>query len=341
MFHGTNHGRFVLTRALRRLTALAAGLFLLLHPGIKPNAESNDDLLHALSSPVIFSGDATTAFRDPAAIYSNGWFYLYFTLTRIEPGHIAFEYVAWSKSQDLKHWTSPVVFTPRDRRLNYSSPGDIVRFDGQWILCVQTYPRPHHEKYGNDDARIWIMRSADLEHWGRPELLRVKGPNVPFEKMGRIIDPFLLQDKDDPRIWWCFFKQNGVSRSWSRDLKRWTFAGSFNGGENVSVIVRGNQYVLFHSPDNGIGVKRSTDLTNWTDAGLLKLGQANWNWARGRITAGFVLDSREVPGVGKYLMFFHGSDYSEEDPRGGFDNFSTIGLAWSSELQTWAWPSAK
>ncbi len=323
------------------VTLPAACLALILLLGFQHDLGRGDSLLQALPSPLIFRGDSTTAYRDPAAIYSNGWFYLYFTLTRIDPDRQVFQYVAWSKSHDLQHWTPPVTFTPRDNRLNFSSPGDVVRFGGQWILCLQTYPRPHGERYGNDDARIWIMRSTDLEHWGSPELLRVKGPDVPIEKMGRMIDPFLLEDKDDPGKWWCFFKQHGVSRSWSRDLRNWTFAGSVSGGENVSVVVRGNQYVMFHSPENGIGVKRSSDLKNWQNSGLLTLGQKDWPWARGRITAGFVLDARRVAGVGKYLMFFHGSQYPEEDPRGGFDNFASIGLAWSGDLHTWNWPREK
>lgn len=332
----------VFTNPLRRIaTLLAACAALIFLLGFQPGPAAGDSLLQALSSPPNFRGDAATAYRDPAAIYSNGWFYLYFTLTRIESDRQVFQYVAWSKSNDLRHWTPPVTFTPRDNRLNYSSPGDIVRFGGEWILCLQTYPRPDGEKYGNAKARIWIMRSHDLEHWGAPELLRVKGPAVPIEKMGRMIDPFLLEDKDEPGKWWCFFKQHGVSRSWSRDLKNWTFAGSISGGENVSVVISGNQYVMFHSPENGIGVKRSSDLKSWHNAGLLKLGQKDWPWARGRITAGFVLDARQVPGVEKYLMFFHGSQYPEEDPRGGFDNFASIGLAWSSNLRTWDWPREK
>ena len=323
------------------ITSGAASLGLCLILGFQQGSEPKDSLLQSLQSPVIFRGDATTAYRDPAAIFSNGWFYLYFTLTRIESGGQVFQHVAWSKSTDLQHWTAPESFTPRDNLLNYSSPGDVVRFGNEWILCVQTYPRPHDEKYGNNDARIWIMRSTDLEHWGAPELLRVKGPDVPLEKMGRMIDPFLLQDKDDPGKWWCFFKQHGVSRSWSRDLKNWTFAGSTKGGENVSVVTSGNEYVMFHSPQNGIGVKRSLDLKHWKDIGLITLGQNDWPWARGRITAGFVLDAGQIAGVGKYLMFFHGSEYPEENPRGGFDNFASIGLAWSDDLRFWHWPGEK
>jgi hypothetical protein len=56
------------------------------------------------------------------------------------------------------------------------------------------------------------------------------------------------------------------------------------------------------------------------------------------LTAGFVLDLRKEPTVGKCLMFFHGSTYAEKDPRGGFDNFASLGLAWSDDLEHWQWP---
>ena len=138
--------------------------------------------------------------------------------------------------------------------------------------------------------------------WGAPELLRVKGSDVPVEQMGRMIDPFLFEDKDEPGKWWCLFKQNGVSRSWSRDLQHWTFVGSTSAGENASVIVEHGHDRSFHSPDNGIGVRRSSDLESWQDLGLLTLGQTDWPWARGRITAGFVVDARQVPGVRNYQV---------------------------------------
>lgn len=291
-----------------------------------------------IPSPIIFRGDATTAYRDPAVVYDHGWFHLYFSVMKIDPDKKVFARTAWSKSDDLVHWTQPVIFTPPDPNLNYGSPGDVIRFGNEWILCLQTYPRPNGERYGNKDSRVWIMRSNDLENWGPAELLRVKGPDVPPEKMGRMIDPFLIKDKDDPDKWWCFFKQNGIGLSWSRDLKTWTFEGNIPAGENPCVIVDGGEYVLYHSPGNGIGVKRSPDLKTWKNAGLLTLGQKGWPWAQGRLTAGFVLDLRGDPKVGKALLFFHGSDFPETDPRGGFDNFASLGLAWSDDLTNWHWP---
>ena len=294
--------------------------------------------LSEIPSPIIFRGNATTAFRDPAVIRHDGCFRLFFTLVRIEEDGQPYSYLAWSKSRALVQWSDPVLVTPRDRSLNYGSPGNIVRQDDDWVLCLQTYPRPGGEAYGNAASRIWTMRSRDLETWREPELLRVKGPDVSQEQMGRMIDPYLVADKDEPGKWWCFYKQNGVSMSWSRGLKTWTYAGRTPAGENACVIPDGGEYVLFHSPENGIGVKRSADLKAWRDEGVLTLGQHAWPWAQGRLTAGFVLDLRRDPAVGKALMFFHGSDFPEKDPRGGFDNFASIGLAWSNDLITWAWP---
>ena len=163
--------------------------------------------------------------------------------------------------------------------------------------------------------------------------MRVEGPNVPQEKMGRMIDPYLIEDKDEPGKWWCFYK---VGHAWSRDLKVWTHAGLSPMGENPCIIVDGDEYVMFLS--GGIIVKRSRDMKIWRDDGTLTLGLKNWPWAQGRLTAAFVLDLRKQSGVGKAVMFFHGSDYPESDKRGGFDNFASVGLAWSDDLKTWSWP---
>jgi hypothetical protein len=326
----------------RRLCAFALFLSLLLLvflPRLLAAAES-PSLTAALTSPVLFAGDAATAYRDPTAIYHQGMFHLYVTLVKIEAGK-PYSYVAWSRSTNLADWSAPKIFSPRDQNLNFGSPGNIIRFQNRWVLCLQTYPRPKGEKYGNENSRLWIRRSDDLENWDAPELLRVKGPDTPDEKMGRMIDPYLVEARDEPGKWWCFFKQNGASRAWSRDLANWTFVGRMPAGENVCVLRDGGEYIMFHSPANGIGVKRSADLQTWRDEPLLTLGQPEWPWARGRLTAGFVLDLRREPGIGKALMLFHASTYPENDPRGGFDNFASLGLAWSSDLQHWSWPGEK
>ena len=322
---------------MKRLIS-ASILLLLVCFGI--NAQNVD--LEKLKSPILLRGDEHTAYRDPAVLYYDKIFYLFFTLTEIEQNGRIYMYTASSKSDDLLHWTAPKKLTIKDQNLNFSSPGNIIRFRDEWILCLQTYPRPGYTidqmpKYGNQSARLFIMRSKDLEHWGKPELLKVKGANVAITDMGRMIDPYLLQDKDKPGKYWCFYKQNGVSMSFTYDFENWTYFGHTGSGENVCVLTENNQYILFHSPSNGLGIKKSDDLTTWKDwGGLITLGQTSWDWAKGRVTAGTVL---ELSGnsQAKYLMFFHGSGPLTET-QGDFDKNASIGIAWSNDLKTWDWP---
>lgn len=298
--------------------------------------------LTKLKSPVLFVGNETTAYRDPAILFQDGTFYLFFSLMEIESDGRIYSYTASSKSKDLIHWRNPRKLTVKDQNLDYSSPGNVIRFHDEWLLCLQTYPRPDYTvdqmpRYANNSARLFIMRSKDLKNWSEPELLKVKGENVPDRELGRMIDPYLLQDKDEPGKYWCFYKQNGVSMSYTSDFKNWTYFGHTESGENTCVLTENNQYVLFHSPPNGIGIKKSDALKTWTDWGeLITLGQADWNWAKGRITAGAVIKLSENKQA-KYLMFFHGSGPLNET-QGDFDKNASIGIAWSNDLKTWAWP---
>ena len=143
-----------------------------------------------------------------------------------------------------------------ESRSRLQFPWDLVRVDGRWVLCLQTYPRPDGEEFANSNARVWTMTSEDLEHWEAPELLRVSGPEISTQAMGRMIDPYLLEDKDHPGVWWCLYKErSGLEISRSADLKTWTALGSVSTGENPCVIVDQNDYVLFYSPENGLGIE--------------------------------------------------------------------------------------
>jgi polygalacturonase len=308
-----------------------------------PRAKAID--FSAIPSPIVFKGDEDRAFRDPAVLYHDGIFHLYCTYWLKDPNDgKGYSYTAESTSTDLIHWTEPKILTPKDLNLNFSSPGNVIRFGYEWIMCYQTYPTPNGEKYGNKNCRVWIARSPDLQVWSEPEMLMVKGPSVPVDKMGRLIDAYLIEDKDQPGKWWCFFDDNAANMSFSYDLKTWTYFNRIPAGENPCVIIDGDEYLMFHSPKDGIGMKRSKDLKTWRDVGgptpkdataPITLGQTDWPWASQRLTAGFVLDLTDDPHVGKYLMFFHA------EPPGGFKKLASIGLAWSEDLETWNWPRKK
>lgn len=286
---------------------------------------------YTLPPPVLLKGDAQTAYRDPAVIFHDGLFHLYITFVDNAEGG-PWLFLAETTSPDLKVWSEVRLLTPRDKSLNFSSPGNVVRDGDDWVICFQTYCRENGEKYGNANSRLYIMRSTDLKTWSAPELLKVKGENVPQEEMGRMIDPYLLKVHNE---WWCFFKQNGVSFSKSKDLKTWLFVGRADAGENACVVPYGSGYRLFSSPDNGIRVMDSDDLVTWhVVMDDLTLGQADWDWAQGRLTAGFVMESPEGMNLPRYLMFFHASQYSESV---AFDSNASIGIAFSDDLNSWYW----
>jgi len=289
-----------------------------------------------IESPIMIQGDEINAYRDPAGHYHDGVFRVFHTLCRKEDDGHYYWYLAVVKSRDLVRWTDPQILTPRSRDLNFSSPGNVIRYKGKWMICFQSYPTPNDEIFGNADSRIWTMTSDDLETWSEPRLLKVKGPDVPLEKMGRMIDPYLVEDISEPGKWWCFYKQNGVSMSWTRDFETWTFWGRADSGENVCVLTDAKGYTIFHSPRNGIGVKRSKDLRHFEDLAHYTLGQDDWPWAQFRLTAAQVLDLRDEPRVGKYVMFFHG-----ERRRHRAHGDASLGLAWSDDLVHWRWGGQK
>ena len=122
-----------------------------------------------------------------------------------------------------------------------------------------------------------------------------------------------------------------------RALEHWNYHGRTESGENVCAAVVNGEYWLWHSPRNGIGLLKSTDLTHWHDTGtLITLGQKEWPWAQGRLTAGAVIDLRDEPAVGKALLFFHGTGPKDESVV--FDQYACIGVAWSNDLIHWEYP---
>ncbi len=272
---------------------------------------------------LIFEQTDKYSYRDPAAFIKDGVIYLFFTLVEnAEDGQ--YFYIAESKSTDFIHWSEPVILTENDKSKNYSSPGNVIEYNGYYYLCLQTYPRPNGETYGNDNSRIYTMKSKDLIHWDAPEIITVKG-DASIDNMGRMIDPYILEDNG---VFRCFFKQNGVSFSTSADLKSWEFQGSTDCGENVCVLKQNGEYLIIHSPENGIGLLKTKDFKHFENCGITTLNQSEWLWAKDRVTAGFVL---ELP-VGykyRYALFLHG-DNEEKHLFGaslavmGLDNISDL-----------------
>ena len=150
-----------------------------------------------IQEPVFLKGNPDIAYRDPCGHFHDGVFRVWHTEIHGEAGGDWYAVTAVTESRDLVAWSNPRVVTPIDKRLNYSSPGKVIRFGGKWVMCLQTYPAAQGGKFGDASSRVFTMESDDLETWSDPELIRVKGPDSAREDMGRMIDPYLVEDKEE------------------------------------------------------------------------------------------------------------------------------------------------
>lgn len=276
------------------------------------------------------------AVRDPATFFHNGVFHCFHTA--VEEGAKAPRlFVDVTQSPDLVNWSPPRRLTQSD--LNFSSPGNILRVDDTWVLCVQSYPVRPGESYGSDESRLWLMTSRDLEDWEEPYLLQPEGCRAEWSRSRRQIDPYLVEHDGQ---FWCFYKTDGkLGLLVSPDLREWREASpqhpvlsdaqTPDGAtvENPCVMRDGDEFVLFFAPcrtGRGIGTARSSDLINWRD--VLYLDFPALSWASGGPTAAMVLETRNA--LGRWTMFFHGD---REAPHG-----AALGLAWSDDLTHWRCP---
>lgn len=272
---------------------------------------------------LIFEQTKKYSYRDPAAYIENGTVYLFFTLVENAEDRQYF-YVAVSKSTDFTNWSEPKILTPKDNLKNYSSPGNVIKHNGKYYLCLQTYPREDGQIYGNENSRIFTMKSKDLLNWEEPALLKVKG-DIPEKDMGRMIDPYIFPDGDK---FICFFKQNGVSFSTSTDLNNWKFQGFTDCGENVCVLKEKDEYLIFNSPKNGINIVSTKDFKAFESISTLYLNQQDKPWAKDRITAGFVIELNGICPY-KYSMFYHG------DNEDYYLFGASLAVAFSNDLKSW------
>lgn len=281
---------------------------------------------------IIFKGNETSAYRDPACYYHNGNYHLFFTLCVKKDGYM-YNHVAASQSSDLVHWTAPRILTETDKLKNYCSPGCVLEHQGEYRIFITSYPMPvpfHECSYADATARLYFMRTKDFQTFSSPERIYAKGKQCAFQEEGRMIDPYVLENEGK---YYLFFKQNGVSLSRSVDLENWEYLGAVEGGENACVLVKDGQYLLIHSPHNGIGMKVSPDLKAWEDKGVFTLDQSQWDWASGRLTAGFAMEAQGGTKY-RYILFFHGSR-QESFPETHGD--ATLACAFTDDFVTFSY----
>ena len=97
------------------------------------HTEAQTNILYALDSPIIFKGNDTTAYRDPAVLFHNNIFYLFYTLVKNEEGKI-YSYTAERHSVDLRNWSLEKILTTKDQSLNFCSPGNIINYKNEFYV---------------------------------------------------------------------------------------------------------------------------------------------------------------------------------------------------------------
>ena len=121
--------------------------------------------------PIIFCGDEKYAYRDPTCYFHDGVYHLFFTISEKDSGYM-YNMVAHSTSMDLKSFTAPEVITERDNIKNFCSPGNVIPFDGEFLICVTSYPmpRPFAECCCADEtARLFFIKTKDFVNFSEPD----------------------------------------------------------------------------------------------------------------------------------------------------------------------------
>lgn len=281
----------------------------------------------------------TQAVRDPALLVHNEQLWCYYTVAYPSENRYQLT-IDGSRSANLQTWTSNPV-TPTTEH-NYSSPGNLIHINDEWLMCIQSYPVDPGGQYGNEDSRLWLIRSRNLLNWSAPELINPAGCQGTWTSSTRQIDPYLVQHDD---AFWCFYKTSGqLGLIVSEDLQTWREADPSRPVlaaqdtpdgvtvENPCIIPLDGGFAMFFAPcrpGRGVGLAYSTDLLHWQDIHYLTL--PTLPWANNGPTAAMVLDLRETLGV--WLMAFHGEQAGEANTHS-----AAIAFAWSENLEDWHLP---
>ena len=275
--------------------------------------------------------------RDPAIHYHAGVLRCFHTTVEETQGTRRL-FLDLSVTRDFVTWTTTRL---TQSALNFSSPGNLIQVGQRWHLCVQSYPITPGELWGNDQARLWLLSSDDLEHWSEPRVLAADGCACDWAPGPRQIDPYLVCHEGE---YYCFYKANGcLGAITSPDLAQWRelspraplFSPSQTPDrravENPCIIrAPDGRYRLFFSPcrpGRGVGMAESSDLRHWEKVRYLDLPLLPW--AKNGPTAAAVVDARAE--LGYWLMLFHGEDLAQ-------GHSAALGLAYSEDLVTWRVP---
>jgi hypothetical protein len=243
----------------------------------------------ALRNPVWATADNL---RDPSVLKTPEGYWLFYS---------RFSDSNWSSPQS---WAVACVFTPdwvrfeNDRDVSpkgHASPGDVVSWHGRYILPYQTYPA--------NPCRLCYSESPDLKAWSEPKGFLDEAGKLPWNGLGRVIDPTLVVDGNTLH---CFFvgsamvktaagkpvRANLLGHAVTRDpkLEAWEILTKDapvigaserapDGVENVTVFRTGDRWTMIYSEglaSQHLARATSADLRAWTLEGPVEIPRQAW-----------------------------------------------------------------
>lgn len=282
--------------------------------------------------------------RDPAAIYNEGVFYLYFT--------VQFNQSYWSAPEgfqvfvttttDFKDFSLPQPITPK----GYVSPGSVVKCNGKWYISLTRYPWP---------GAVAVAESDDLLHWSEPRVVVPTCHGSYWSGSGELygeipphgpIDGFLVQWQGKYYMLYTDAQKGTTTQhlgiAVSDDMQKFTdltpdeplldsdFYNYNKGIENVSMVVDGDKLVLFCSvgmAGQRIAMLTSKDIMSWGKLdNTAEVSGLQQQWSKYAACAQFVADWRDITGYW-HMIFMGGQEAVCE-------RFA-FGMARSKDLENW------
>lgn len=283
--------------------------------------------------------------RDPAAIWHDGRFYIYFT--------VMFNASFWGApecfqvfvvtTEDFRDFDTPRPITPK----GYVSPGNVIRFNGRWYISVTRYPWP---------GAVAVAESDDLLHWSEPRVVVPSCHGSYWSCSGELygeipphgpIDGYILEWQGKIYMLYTDAQRNTTVQhlglAVSEDMKTFTdltpdqplldsdFYNGNRGIENASMVVNGDTLHLFCSvgmSEQRVAMLTSRDILSWgrLDSSC-ELDSLRQNWSQYAASAQFVADWRELTGY--WTMLFMGMGSGDAKER------ALLGMARSLDLKHW------
>lgn len=284
--------------------------------------------LNVLCNPIWRRSDNL---RDPSVYKTDEGYHLFYS---------RYSNKDWTKPEN---WSIGHVFTrdfitfEYDRDISpkgYASPGDLIYWNGRYILPYQSYP----EK----PTKLCFSQSDGLVIWSEPEFFMEEAIDLPWNLEKRAIDPTFVVDGDTLH---CYFvgsdyksytdKTNLVGHAITKDadLREWDIItinepligvgkDAPDGAENVTVYRLENKWVMIYSEglkSQHLAYALSDDLYSWDFKGKIDLPAQEWTYTR--YGAPFVWKEND-----RWIMILMGED---------IHNRTTFGLLYSDDGIGW------